>query len=211
MSFLKGKKSFQMPMKINLQQNIYINLLITIAITIWALIQNQITVFYMLYLFWWQEMITIIFEIIYYYKTNKTLRPIIKNIRGRLFMMGIYLVFIVVVFGFIIGFKPMETFIFNMETLLFKNVYFVANIIFFMLSMIMMNKNELDLEEKLSPFSLRMIVLHISIILGAIIGLFILNKMNSNHYYINKWASVLSAVPFLLIRLFIDLKMAREA
>lgn len=197
---------------LSIKQNIYLNLFITIAVTVWALAQNQITVFYMLYLFWWQEMLTILFEIYYYFKTHHNIKPIWKSLKTRLFMMVIYLLFIVVVFGFIIGFKPMDTFIFNAETVMFKNEYFVVNIILFVLSMFLIDKRQRQEEIDVSPFSVRMIVLHISIILGAFIGLFLLFRVNQNYHIddVDKWASLLSAVPFLIIKSVLDLKMAQS-
>ncbi|WP_417428772.1 hypothetical protein [Halpernia sp.] len=180
----------------------------TLILTIYALANREVSVFYMLYLFWWQALVEILtLFAISWKKTGKFILSF-KLISDSLFLMGIYFVFIIVLFGFVFSYNNDDIMIINFQVLGFRNTTFNINI-FLMLFFAMLNFNSEKLNTTLfhntGVFSTRMIILHVSIILGAVL------HFGSKHYLDESFQNticfyMLSALPFLIIKSIFEWK-----
>lgn len=180
-----------------------IDLLTTIVITILGLFQSQVTVFYIVYLFWFQELIRTVVDFVYLFLKKKTISEkfdFIKSTFGSFFLLFIYLVFIVVLFGFMLNWNNRKLLNNNVLVLMFHNWYFNINILLFLAEYIYFRVKIKDSALQLYIFNRRHIVLHISIILGAFIQLAIAPNFNIN----NILTSALVIVPFLLLKTLLD-------
>lgn len=76
--------------------------IIFLLLTLLSIINGQTTVFYLMYFFWWNELIRIIVDKFYAKKNpndiNKDWQS--SDLKGELFLMGIYWVFLIVFFWF---------------------------------------------------------------------------------------------------------------
>lgn len=182
----------------------------TIVLTIFALINKEITVFYMLYLFWWQALIEIFAKMIREYRITRSFSSAYRSGKPTFFMMGMYWVFIVLLFGIVFPFGNFDLFAINVQVLSFQNIPFVLNLgVMILVSTLQSNtkpgKDPIDF----GPFSPKMIILHISIILGAFV------HFGIRHYYPESFENsiypyLFSAIPFLLLRTFFDWKMLAD-
>lgn len=170
-------------------------------ITALSVYNGQASVFYIIYLFWWNEVISAVLTWVFdkIYKRKKL--PVSSAERsGRFFLLGIYWVFILVFFGLIANWNNHELMIVNMNVFLFRNVFFLANLAFFVLEQCKYHiQNKYDTQQN-STFTPNMVVLHISIILGALIIFFVVKKFPGTFTPDNLWGSVLIIAPFLLLR-----------
>lgn len=181
-----------------------IELLTVLIITLLGIIQGQVTVFYIIYLFWFQELIRTIVDVIFLIQQKKKIGDKIESIQisfGSFFMLFIYFVFIVVLFGFMLNWSNSELLRQNMLVLLFRNWYFNINLLLFLTEYIVFRYNADNSRITLPLFSRRHIVLHISIIMGAIIQLVIIPNFNFKN---NRWTFAIVILPFLLLKFFLD-------
>ena len=161
-----------------------IDILTMLAITLLGIIQGQVTVFYIIYLFWFQELIRTLVDFVYLIWKKKTIREkfdFIKISFGSFFILFIYVVFIVLLFGFMLNWGNRD--------LIGKNIL--------VLMYFRSRADNTDLQMPL--FSRRHIILHISIILGAFVQLAIAPKLNLE----NQWVSALTILPFLVLKIWI--------
>ncbi len=175
-------------------------------ITALSVYNGQASVFYIIYLFWWNEVITAVATWLFdkIYKRKKI--PISgAEYSGRFFLLGIYWVFIFVFFGLIANWKSHEIIIINMNVLLFKNYFFLANLVFFVLEQCKYHIQHKDDTQQNSTFTPNMVVLHISIVLGGLVIFFVVKKFPETFTPDNIWGSVLIIAPFLLLRFFVKL------
>lgn len=188
-----------------------LSLLGTVLFTVIALINKEITVFYMLYLFWWQALIEILTHFGFQLKSKVPFYKAWKTNNSAFFLMGLYFVFIVILFGIVFSFSNFDLFALNAQILVFKNIPFALNIILSLsLALIKLFTQDADdgSDAGFGILSTKMIILHISIILGAFI------HFGVKHYYPESFEDsiypfILSAVPFLLLRTYIDWKMEK--
>lgn len=179
----------------------------TVGFTIMALINKEITVFYMLYLFWWQALIEIFAKMIREYRITRSFSKAYALGRPIFPIMAGYWIFIVVLFGFAFSFSNYDLFAINAEVLMFRNLPFVLNIgLTIILVAINSRSSSVDNEINFGVFSPKMVILHISIILGAFI------HFGVKHYYPESFENsiypyLFSAIPFLLLRTYFDYKM----
>ncbi|SMC83470.1 hypothetical protein [Cellulophaga tyrosinoxydans] len=182
------------------------NTLDTLAILIFTLLaiySNQVTIFYILYLFWWNEVLYSI--VTHYFKKRKNLEA---NLSSKFFLMGIYFIFIVLFFGFIAHYKKYELVAINFEILFFKNIFFNFNLVLFLLEIIWFyksNPNEIE-QANIHPFSARGIILHISIILGAFMMLLVVPNFPNLFTPDNNWNAVAIILPFIALRFLFQRK-----
>lgn len=173
------------------------------ALLLLAVLNGQTTVFYIIYFFWWNELIRIVVDH-FFAKRNKNV--VVEKgtsphfISDSFFLMGIYLVFIVVFFGFIANWSNQELTIMNVRILFFKNWFFNINIMLALLERIYMHQTKQPVEVHLGLFTPNMIVLHISIIVGAILMFFVVKKMPEIFTPDNFWGSVIIITPFLALK-----------
>ncbi|MEZ4839803.1 hypothetical protein [Flavobacterium sp.] len=171
----------------------------TSLLTLLAIYNNQVTIFYILYLFWWNEVIYT--AVTFYYKKRS---GFVIGLGSKLFLLGIYWFFIVLFFGFIAPHQNYNLVALNFEVIFFKNLFFNLNLLFFGGELIWLYYNNPDLIEKstIHPFSARAVILHISIILGAIMMMMVVPSFSNFFTPDNNWSSIVIILPFILLRYF---------
>lgn len=180
-----------------------IDILTMLTISLLGIIQGQVTVFYIIYLFWFQELIRTLIDFITLFLQKKTIREKFDFIIisfGSFFILFIYFVFIVVLFGFMLNWENRNLLGENILVLAFRNWFFNINVVLFLIEYIYFRTQSDNRNLQLQVFNRRHIVLHISIILGAMIQLAIVPRFNIE----NIWASGLVILPFLLLKIWID-------
>lgn len=188
----------------------YIDILLIIIITIIGIIHQQVTVFYIIYLFWFQELIRTVIDLIFNIKSENNIVITYQKIPlyfSPFFILFIYFVFIVVVFGVMLNWGVQEVIKQNVLILFFKNWYFNTNIILFTLQYFILRKHIPAQPPEASIFNSRHIVLHISIILGALINGFL---KRHDDIIDNVWISIFSITPFLILKIFLDSRIQSE-
>ncbi|MEZ4801012.1 MAG: DUF6498-containing protein [Flavobacteriales bacterium] len=156
-----------------------LDFLTTVVFTFLGLVYYEITVFYLIYLFWVQELIRTIFDTFLLLKKSNSANCAapIPMVFGSYFIMFIYFIFIVVIFGFMANFRDTDLMIENMRVLFFRNVFFDLNIVLFAIEYFFYVKNNDDYKPRVAPFNSRHVILHVSIIIGAFIQMFLLVKL----------------------------------
>lgn len=179
-----------------------------IVFSIYALLKGEITVFFMLYLFWWQTFIHVFVNSlkVLLLKKNVALRPKLRRYFGEnMFLLFIYFVFIVILFGVIMNFDNSSLLQTNMIVLFFHNWSFNFNLIVFLITAVFFDKYyKDDVRNFTNAFFPRNIVLHLSIIIGALLHFFVVIKYPSLFKGETLWGSLLVTTPFLIIKTFFD-------
>lgn len=180
-----------------------------IGITIFALLQGELTIFYLLYLFFWEEVIRQICLFVIGRRVDKTYS--LANYLKSMGILLIYLIFIVVFFAFVIDIKDTERVMLNAKILAFRHPYFLASLGVFALQFVvflLMNREKIDFKSIIgSSFLLSLIVLHISVVLGAILSFFVVDKYPDIFTKENLLGSILVALPFLITRAIFNPKL----
>lgn len=163
------------------------------------------TPFYLIYFFWCTEFIHIVIDRIFYIRnSNATLTSQIKGFAlGPFFMMGIYFVFIVVFFAFIANYDNTEIVIANMSVLFFKNWFFNVNLMLVLVERVFLHITKQPIQISFGGFTANMAVLHVSIIIGAFLTFFVVQKYPTIFTPDNLWGSVVIITPFLLLKLLL--------
>ncbi|MBC6993325.1 hypothetical protein QWY85_19345 [Neolewinella lacunae] len=176
--------------------------LVFTILTLLSILSGNTTVFYLIYFFWWNELIRLVVDWFFFKKNpNATVVSTQQSIGFEsFFLMGIYFVFLVVFFGFIANHDQMDILATNMEILSFRNWFFNANLLFVVAERIFLHRSEQELEIYFGGFTPSMIVLHVSIILGAMMIFFVVKRFPEVFTPENLWGSVVIAIPFLILR-----------
>ena len=183
----------------NYRINNSLNLFGTLIFTVIALINQEVSVFYMMYLFWWQEIIEIFGSVFSKFMNGVSFSSATKLLFQSLLMMGVYLIFIVIIFGFVFSFKHQKLFTIFAEVLFFKNTSFNLNLLLAVLLMVLKVKDKQIDEENHGPFSTNMLILHISIILGTILH-FVSMRFWGDTLEGSFYPYLISAIPFLVLK-----------
>lgn len=186
--------------KLNFQKTETLTFLL---ITLLGVTNGQVTVFYIIYLFWFQELLRTFVDFFVIIQQKGTVAEkwlCLKMSFGSFFILWIYLVLIVLLFGFLLNWENSDLLRDNILVLMFRNWYFNINILLFLAAYIYFRKQTDNSALAIYPFNRRHIILHISIILGAIIQLAIVPRLEIE----NKWVSTLVILPFMLLKLWID-------
>ena len=186
------------PLKYYSQWDFLVFTLLT-ALSVWS---GQTTVFYVILFFWWNEFIRIIIDRIFF-KRNKNAMLAINNttsIFGSIIQMGVYFIFIVVFFGFMANWNNEVLIFTNMKVLFFRNWFFNFNLLFVVVERILLHIKKTPVTVSFGSFTPNMLVLHVSIILGVILMLFIVRNFPETFTPTNLLGSVLIIFPFLMIR-----------
>ena len=181
-----------------------IDILTMLVITLLGITQGQVNVFYIIYLFWFQELIRTLVDFVYLIWEKKTIREkfdFIKISFGSFFILFIYVVFIVLLFGFMLNWGNRDLLGKNILVLMFRNWYFNANMLLFLAEYIYFRSKSDKTNLQMPLFSRRHIILHISIIIGGFMQLVVVPSFKLEN---NIWASALVIVPFLLLKIWID-------
>lgn len=183
----------------------YFSLLVSILITIAAINNNKVSVFYIIYLFWFDELIKTIFDFIkIFYKKN-----IISNkqqhksiLKSRFFCLFVYFIFIIVFFCFMIDSNNQEAIILNLQTLLFKTPLFNLSVATVVLKEVYLLFNEKKLVYIHHIFSKGIITLHVSVVLGILFW-FIISK---NFQELKAYTVIASIIPFLVLKMYFEIQ-----
>ena len=180
--------------------------IIFLILTLLSVLNEQTTVFYLMYFFWCNELIRIVVDRWYAKRNpnavNKDWQS--SDFTGGLFSMGIYWVFLVVFFGFIAASKNSDIVFTNMEVLFFQNWFFNINLIFVIFERIYLHRKQQPLTIYFGAFNPNMIVLHVSIIVGGVMLFFLVKQFPATFTPENKWGSVLIVLPFLLLKILVQ-------
>ena len=180
--------------------------LVFMLLTLLSVLNGQTTVFYLMYFFWWNEVIRLIVDRLYFKKNPNAINEDWQStgFMGGLFSMGVYWVFLVVFFGFIAASNNRDIIFTNMEVLFFQNWFFSINLIFVLVERIYLHRKQQPLTIHFGAFNPNMIVLHISIIVGGVILFFLVRQYPATFTPENTWGSVLIVLPFLLLKSFVS-------
>ena len=190
--------TLEKPLKYYSQWDFLVFTLLT-ALSVWS---GQTTVFYVILFFWWNEFIRIIIDRIFF-KRNKNAVLASNNttsIFGSIIQMGVYFIFIVVFFGFMANWNNDVLIFTNMKVLFFRNWFFNINLLFIVVERILLHIKQTPVKVSFGSFTPNMLVLHVSIILGVILMLFIVRNFPEIFTPTNLLGSVLIIFPFLVIR-----------
>lgn len=182
----------------------------TLALSVLALVNKEITIFYMLYLFWWNALIDLFAKIFTDIKKGGSVWATFRKSSSALYILAMYWIFIVILFGIVFSFYDFDLFVLNAQVLSFQNTPFVLNIILMILiAVLTFNSNQESTDTEIGFFSARMLILHVSIILGAFVH-FGMRHFLGDTEKTSIYPYLLSAVPFLLIRTYFDWKMSED-
>ncbi|MCW5913485.1 MAG: hypothetical protein KIT66_02660 [Chitinophagaceae bacterium] len=186
--------------------------LIFTVLTLLSVVNGQSTVFYLLYFFWWNELIRLLVDRLCYKRNKNVVYEGGKtgSFFQSLFLMAIYWVFLVVIFGFIAASDSTEIMIANMQVLFFHNWFFNANLVFVLLQRWYLHKTRQPLRIYFEAFNPNTIVLHISIIVGAVLMFFVVRKYPEIFTPENRWGSALIILPFLLLKMLMQRLVASD-
>lgn len=171
---------------------------VMLLFTILALVRGEITAFYMLYLFWWQAFIQLLATSYFSYSEAVSKKIWRQNLSGTMFLMGLYFVFLLIVFGLVLNWRNQELIIINLNIFWFKNLFFNLNLVFFILNAFV-SKPKIQASNTVI-FGGAQIVLHISIIVGAFLHFFVVKRYPEYFSGDTYWASALVIAPFLLLK-----------
>lgn len=177
-------------------------LLVFFALTVAAVVKAETSVFYVLYLFWWSELLRLVADRLFYKRNAHALyvKTDLLPLWSSLFILGIHFIFIVVLFGFIANWSNKELLALNIRVLLFKNLFFNLNLLFVVLQRVFMHWQQQPVKIAFGGFTPNMIILHISIIFGGILQFFVVKQFPGFFTGNNLWGSALLLLPFLLLK-----------
>ena len=186
-----------------------LSLLFFTALTIAAVVMQEITIFYVIYIFWWDEFIKTGFDFLCYLFNKKEIKhPLVfkSSIGSRFFMLFIYIVFIIVCFGFIIEWGTSNSIYKNGQILLFQNIYFNISLISFIAREIYVYRNKIQNinTSMLNIMSGSIITLHLSIILGLLLWAVATKKLGSLPFELQNYSAILAIVPFLILKFLFE-------
>lgn len=192
----------------------YLNLILTVLLPAFSMLQGETTVFYIVYLYWWHELIASILDVVYSrrLRMQDKAHPVISFLGARLFLLGVYLVFIVTFFGFISSWENKEALKINITVFFFKDSMFTLN-----LAAILVNEwwwrsgSSIPVRNIEDPFTGRMLVMHLSIILGAIISFMVVKRFPELFSSTSLWGSVAVSLPFLVLKAFMTKRLEQAA
>tara|TARA_Y100000815_G_scaffold251337_1_gene254753 strand:- start:324 stop:965 length:642 start_codon:yes stop_codon:yes gene_type:complete len=192
-----------------------LSLLAFSVFTIIAIKNEQISMFYLVYLFWMDEFLKTIFNFLnYFFNRSNIPNPLVYNkmAKSRLFMLSIYFVFIIVFFGFIIDWKSSDTVLGNFGVFFFKNAFFNLSVTIFLLREIYEFYYGLRNIQN-SPytiFSKGVITLHLSLLLGIFTWAFFNGKFGDFNLDIGSYKTIVAIIPFIIIKLIFEIMEIKQ-
>lgn len=192
-----------------------ISLLLFTAYTIYVILSGEANLFFIIYLFFLDEVIKNVFILIKSIRYNLLgydVSEIKIALKSRFFMLFIYSVFIILIFGIFFSLMnaTMEQFTRNMMILFFKDVYFNISITIIILRegtnlFIDLKRAKKEDNFKITGIDSGMIVLHLSIILGGFMWFLTSGKFEYFQLSFGKYNSMAIIFPFLVIKFLFDL------
>ncbi|WP_316768785.1 DUF6498-containing protein [Pedobacter frigiditerrae] len=202
------------------QRNInIIMMLLFSAYAIYSIIYNSASIFFIIYLFWFDELIrnvSLLIQVRMHREDPKNIREFTRqkaicNIKTRFFFLFIYSVFIVLVFGlfFHLVQDEKDALVKNVQIFMFHDIAFnVCLMIAIVREILQIRSTSLRRYEPIPTFSAmsgHLITLHLSIIFGAFLWAFTSGKFVNFSFSLgplNKYAIIL---PFFMIKFLVDL------
>lgn len=171
--------------------------------TLLAILFGQVTVFYLIYFFWWTELITISIDRFFILRNPNALfkgENIRWGIWGSYFMMAIYWVFIIIIF---LALAPThdDDIMINAGVLTFRNIFFNLNLLYILIQRVRLHLSHQPIDVYYGGFTPNAIVLHGSVVVGAVLVFFVIREYPEFFNTGNRFGSVLLALPFLLIKI----------
>lgn len=189
----------------------YISLFFMTVFTLLSIINNEISVFYIVYLLWFHEFLRTAIKLIFYvFKKEKIehKQAYFITLKSKLFILTVYFIFIIIFFGLMLDWKNQDLILINLEVFMFKNTFFnLTSATFLARELMLYFNNELNKIDKNVFLSKGIIILHISILIGILIWGFLPKSI-----YENTNSNILSGfviAPFLLLKLFFEVKKVR--
>jgi hypothetical protein len=184
-----------------------IALFLILGLTLFAILTEVTTTFYLIYLFWWDEIfrsLTDLFTYIFRKDVFTQSETFLFRFKGRIFFLAIYFVFIIVLFGFVINANQYNLIALNFEVFFFQNIWFNFSLFSMLLrEIIVFYQQPLHSREGYGIVSNGIITLHISIILGILLWFIFSYKFEikdaSGNFY-----SVWAVIPFLVIKIIFE-------
>ena len=182
-------------------------------LTLLSILKGQTTIFYIIYFFWWAELIRLLTDAFWLRGNPQAVLASEKGntLAGAIIPMGIYLVFIVVFFGFIANFKNENIMFANMRVLVFQNWFFNLNLLLLLAHRIVLHRTHQPVRVHLGAFTPHMIVLHVSIVVGGVLLFFVVRNYPQTFTPDNLWGSVLIISPFFLLKILVEKWNKEEA
>lgn len=174
-----------------------------------AIHNKSITVFYMIYMFWCDEVLRTIFDRLrYHFKRDQLENPanFIANLKSRAFMLAIYFVFIFVFFCLMFNWGNNDLIFINLRALMFQHPLFNMSLITFLIREIYLYRNNVP-SDSFHLLSRGVITLHISIIFGVAAWFLI----KENFVFLKNHLSIIAIVPFLLLKLFFEIGEIKDS
>ena len=188
----------------------WLNLFFVILVPAYAVLNGLTTVFYILYLYWWHELISSSLDGFYFYLHRKR-NPgaAIRNpVWSRMFLLGVYFIFIVVFFGFVSDWGNSKVMVTNVRVLMLNDLYFMANLAGLLLNEWWLRyQYATKYNSTPDPFTGRIIVLHVSILGGAVMYFWLMQEYPQTFVPGNLWGSVIMITPFLMAKAILSWEM----
>ncbi len=182
------------------------------AFTCFLVFTGRANMFFMIYIFWWDEFLKTIFALhSFLFKRKKIENPedFRKKIQERFLMLFVYFIFIIVIFGFMVAFNSddMKNMVTTFQILFFRNWEF-NTMLFLIISresgnLIFRDENEKITGNKLSLRAL--VTLHVSIILGVLLWTLASGQFKVFKTDLGELANQLIILPFIVIKLIFDI------
>lgn len=191
-------------------------LLLFTAYTVYAIITGNVNVFFLIYIFWIDEFLKTLFDLFRYLFLKENIKDAIdflNNLKARFFMLFLYFVFIVILYGFVFSFgETYESIGNNILILFFRDTAF--NICFLTLLAREINGFIISIYKKdvisVSVNSSGIITLHVSIILGAFAWAAVNNKFDWININLGSLNNYIYIFPFIVIKFLFEMYEIRS-
>lgn len=208
------------------QKNINILFLVLFsAYAIYSITYQNASIFFIVYLFWFDELIRSISMYIQLKMYTEDLQIVPKftkaqsltNVKTRFFFLFVYSVFIVIVFGLFFHLDKENTDALgrNIEIVFFKDLAFnVCIMIAIVREIIQIRTASLNRNALIPIFSAmsgNLITIHVSIILGAFLWAITSGKFTSFSFTLGSFNKYAIILPFFIVKFCVDLYVINHA
>ncbi|WP_299248264.1 DUF6498-containing protein [uncultured Cytophaga sp.] len=186
-----------------------VSLLFFTILSVAALVLKEITIFYVMYIFWWDELIKTLFDgIRFIFNRNLIMDPSIFTIIWcvRFFMLCVYMMFIIVCFNVMVEEHNNVGYDKNIDVIFFRNVIFNITLLSFIVreafNYVNHKKPTASITNLILPKGA--LVLHISIIFGMFAWFLSSNNVFHLSEGAEKYNTLFTIAPFILIKFLFD-------
>ena len=194
------------------------------AYALYTVLYAHSNMFFIIYLFWFDELIRNISTYIQvkmhveYISLNRefTKQTALNHIKARFFMLAIYAVFIVIVFGlfFYRGKKISDQLIQNVRIFFFRDVTFnICIMISIVREILQIRYARLNRYAPITPFNAmsgHLFTLHLSIIFGGLMWAATSGNFKQFHLDLGNYNQYAIILPFFIIKFLVDLYAIKQ-